>query len=91
MNRPLAQAVAQAMAKDPRNRFESAAAFADALQRGLRNERPGASLLTNPQNRLARAQRSFARGDYEFTQEIVEQLEAEGVDGPEVQELRAPT
>ncbi len=56
---------------------------------GLRNERPGASLLTNPQNRLARAQRSFARGDYEFTQEIVEQLEAEGADGPEVQELRA--
>jgi len=89
VNRPLAQAVAQAMAKDPRNRFESAAAFADALQRGLRNERPGASLLTNPQNRLARAQRSFARGDYEFTQEIVEQLEAEGADGPEVQELRA--
>ena len=89
VNRSLAQAVAQAMAKDPRNRFESAAAFADALQRGLRNERAGASMLTNPQNRLARAQRSFARGDYEFTQEIVEQLEAEGIDGPDVQALRS--
>lgn len=88
VSRPLALAVAQAMAKDPRNRFESAAAFADALQRGLRNERPGVTLLTNPQNRLARAQRSFARGDYEFTQEIIEQLEAEGLDSPEVRELR---
>ena len=89
INRPLAQAVAQAMAKDPRHRFESAAAFADALQRGVRNERPGATPLSNPQNRLARAQRSFARGDYEFTQEIVQQLESEGADIPEVGELRA--
>ncbi len=89
VNRPLAQAVAQAMAKDPRNRFESAAAFADALQRGLRNERPGVTPLTNPQNRLARAQRNFARGDYEFAQEILAQLEAEGVDGPEIAELRS--
>jgi serine/threonine protein kinase len=89
VNRPLAQAVAQAMAKDPRNRFESASAFADALQRGLRNERSGVTLLSNPQNRLARAQRSFARGDYEFTQEIVEQLEAEGLDSPEVRQLRS--
>jgi serine/threonine-protein kinase len=88
VNRPLAQAVAQAMAKDPRNRFESAAAFADALQRGLRNELSGATLLSNPQDRLARAQRSFARGDYEFTEEILDQLEAEGVDGAEVPELR---
>ncbi len=88
VNLALAQAVAQGMAKDPRNRFESAAAFADALQRGLRNEKAGSHLLTNPQNRLARAQRSFARGDYEFTQEIVEQLEAEGIAGPEVEGLR---
>jgi hypothetical protein len=88
VNRPLAQAVAQAMAKDPRDRFESAAAFADALQRGLRNEWPGAAAITTPQNRLARAQRSFARGDYEFTREIVQQLEAEGVEDPAVGELR---
>jgi serine/threonine-protein kinase len=88
VNLALAQAVAQGMAKDPRNRFESAAAFADALQRGLRNEKAGSHLLTNPQNRLARAQRSFARGDYEFAQEIVEQLEAEGIAGPEVEGLR---
>lgn len=89
VSRPLAQAVAQAMAKDPRKRFESAAAFADALQRGLRNERPSDSLLTNPQNRLARAQRSFARGDYEFTCEIIEQLEADGIDDAEVGLLKA--
>jgi len=88
VSRPLAQAVAQAMAKDPRKRFESAAAFADALQRGLRNERPHSTLLTNPQNRVARAQRSFARGDYEFTREILEQLQAEGLDGDEVRQLR---
>ncbi len=89
VNRPLALAVAQAMSKDPRNRFESAAAFADALQRGLRNERSGAVLPSNPQNRLARAQRSFVRGDYEFTQEILDQLQGEGIDVPEAQELRA--
>ena len=89
VSRPLAQAVAQAMAKDPRKRFESAAAFGDALQRGLRNERSSNTLLTNPQNRLARAQRSFARGDYEFTREIIEQLDADGVDDAEVEKLKS--
>jgi hypothetical protein len=88
VSRPLSKAVAQAMAKDPRNRFESAIAFADALQRGLRNERPGASVLTNPQNRLARAQRSFARGDYEFAREILDQLDADGLDEAEILQLR---
>ena len=89
VSRPLAQVVAQAMAKDPSKRFESAAAFADALQRGLRNERSGVALLSNPQNRVARAQRSFARGDYEFTREILDQLEAEGVNDAGIRELRA--
>ena len=88
VSKPLAQAVAQAMAKDPRNRFESAMVFADALQRGLRNQATTPTLPANPQNRVARAQRSFARGDYEFAQEILEQLEADGADGPEVRQLR---
>jgi serine/threonine protein kinase len=88
VSRPLAQAVAQGMAKDPRTRFESAAAFADALQQGLRNERPNAALPTNPQNRVARAQRSFARGDYEFAREILDELEAEGWGDAEVHQLR---
>ena len=88
VSRPLAQAVAQAMAKDPRNRFETAAAFGEALQRGLRNEKISAASLNNAQNRIARAQRSFARGDFEFTKEILDQLEAEGADEPEVRQLR---
>ncbi len=88
VNRALSQAVAQALAKDPRKRFASAAEFADALQRGLRNERPNAAPLSNPPNRPARAERSFARGDYEFTREILDQLRAEGVDGAEIRQLR---
>jgi serine/threonine-protein kinase len=88
VSQPLSQTVAQAMAKDPRKRFESAAAFADALQRSLRNERPLATLLPNSSNRVARAQRGFARGDYEFTREILDRLNAEGVDGTEVRQLR---
>ena len=38
VNRAVAQAVAKGMAKDPWNRFESASAFADTLQKALRNE-----------------------------------------------------
>ena len=91
VSKPLAEALAQAMAKDPRDRFESAAAFADALQRSARNERTASApaLQSNPQDRVARARRSFARGDYEFTHEILEQLAAEGVDDPELRELLA--
>ena len=91
VSRALSHAVAQALAKDPRKRFASAAEFADALQRGLRKERPSAAPVSNQQNRLARAQRSFARGDYEFTREILDQMEAEGVDGADGRQLASAT
>ena len=88
VSRTLAQAVAKAMAKDPWSRFESAAAFADALQKALRNEGGETVSLSGARVRLERARRSFEQKDYVFASEIVTQLESEGYRDPEITQLR---
>ncbi|HEX4808410.1 MAG TPA: protein kinase [Bryobacteraceae bacterium] len=87
VNRPVAQVVAKAMAKDVWNRFETASAFAEALQKALRNENPGANSVVI-RTRLERARRCFEQNDLQFASEIVSQLEAEGHSGAEIVEFR---
>lgn len=87
VSRAVAQVVAKGMAKDVWNRYESAAAFADALQRALRNENPGADRAI-VRARLDRARKSFAQNDLQFASEIVSQLEAEGHSDPDIADLR---
>lgn len=87
VSRPVAQVVAKAMAKDVFNRFESASAFAEALQKALRNENPGANSIV-VRTRLERARRCFEQNDLQFASEIVSQLEAEGHSGAEISEFR---
>ena len=87
VNRVLSQVVAKGMAKDAWNRFESAAAFAEALQKALRSENSGANKALI-RTRLERARRSFEQNDLQFASEIVSQLEAEGHSDPDIADLR---
>ncbi len=87
VSRAVAQVVAKAMAKDPWNRFESAAVFADALQRAMRNETVEALNPSGMRIRLERARRSFDHKDYQFAFEIIRELESEGHSDPGISEL----
>jgi serine/threonine protein kinase/outer membrane protein assembly factor BamD (BamD/ComL family) len=84
VSRAIAQAVAKGMAKDPWNRFESAAAFADALQKALRNEGMVRLNTAGVQIRIDRARRSLEQKDFQFASEIISELESEGHSDPEI-------
>ncbi len=88
VSRAVSQVIAKGMMKEPRARFESAAAFADALQRALRNEGDTVRSMDGLRTRLERARRSFEKSDLQFAAEIVNELEAEGHSDPAIVQLR---
>ncbi len=88
VNRNVAQAIAKGMAKEASNRFESAAAFAEALQKALRNEKLSAPNAAGVQIRVSRARRNLEQHDYQFASEIIGELEAEGHSDAEIRQLR---
>ncbi len=88
VSKAVAQVIAKGMAKDPWARFESAAGFADALQKAMRNESITGASLATVRIRLERARRSFEERDYQFASEIVSELEAEGHSDPEIVRIR---
>ena len=88
VNRAVAQAVAKGMAKDPWNRFESASAFADTLQKALRNEGTTKPNTAGVQIRIERARRSVDQKDFQFASEIIGELESEGHSDPDIRLIR---
>src|SRR5215475_2098868 len=78
VSQTISRVVHRAMAKQPWHRFSSARELSDVLQRAFRNEPIDLFDPARIQPRLERAQKAFENGDYQFAQEIVGELEAEG-------------
>jgi len=74
----MSRVVQKAMAKQPWQRFSSAREFGQVLQQAFRNQ---PIELLDPERirpRLERAQKAFDSRDYQFANEILSELEAEG-------------
>ncbi|MEW5977002.1 MAG: protein kinase [Acidobacteriota bacterium] len=74
----LSQVVHKAMAKQPWHRFASSREFGEALQRGLRNETLEIFDPARILPRIERARTAFDKGDFQFAEEILGELEDEG-------------
>jgi len=88
VNQAISRVVHKAMAKQPWNRFDTAREFGETLQKALRNQ---AIELFDPARikpRITRAAKALESGDYQFADEIVGELEAEGNLDPELTLLR---
>ncbi|MBI2679710.1 MAG: protein kinase [Candidatus Solibacter usitatus] len=87
-NQAVSRVVHKAMAKQPWHRFSTAREFSDSLQKALRNEPieffDAARLLP----RVQRATKAFEQADYQFADEILSELEAEGHVDPAMSMLR---
>src|SRR5215471_14119757 len=88
VNRTVSQAIHKAMAKQPWHRFSTAKEFGETLLKALRNEPIEVFDPIRIRPRIQRAQETFERGDYQFSSEIVGELEAEGHLDPAITELR---
>ena len=81
--------VHKAMAKQPWNRFDSAREFGETLQKAARNESIALFDPSRTQPRIETATRALEKGDFQFADEIVTELEAEGNIEPQITLLRA--
>jgi serine/threonine protein kinase len=88
VNSMLSQVIHAAMAKKPWHRFASAKEFSDALQKALRNQRIERFDPTHTAPRMQKAQKALENSEYEFANEILRELEAEGCLQPEIRSLR---
>jgi serine/threonine-protein kinase len=74
----LGQVLCKAMAKDPRHRFASVKEFGDYLRRAYYND---SLTIFDPSKfapRLEKAAEAYEQGNFEFAQELVDELESEG-------------
>ena len=78
VNETISQVIHKALAKDPWHRFGAARELGDALVKAMRNEPLEIFSAEKIQPRIERASKAFEEGDYEFAQEIISELEAEG-------------
>ena len=78
VNPTVSRVVHKAMAKQPYHRFSTAREFAEALQKALRNEPIEIFDPVRIQPRIQRASKAFEQGDFQFADEILRELEAEG-------------
>jgi serine/threonine protein kinase len=74
----MSRVIHKAMAKQPYHRFSTARELAETLQRALRNEPIEIFDPARIQPRIQRATKAFEQGDYQFSDEILRELEAEG-------------
>ncbi len=88
VNTMISRVVNKAMAKSSWYRFSSAREFSEALRKASRNEPIEAFDPARLQPRIQRASRAFESGDYQFTDEILTELEAEGHVDPGITALR---
>jgi serine/threonine-protein kinase len=84
VNQPLAQVIAKAMAKNPWNRFANAREFADSLHRAAKGEVIEGFEAARIQPRIERVRKALAEGDFEFADEILNELQLEGHVDPEI-------
>jgi len=74
----VSRVIHKAMAKQPWYRFSSAREFSETLQKALRNEPIEIFDAIRIQPRIQRATKATEQGDYQFADEILSELEAEG-------------
>jgi len=88
VNGMISRVVHKAMAKQPWHRFSSAREFGEALQKAARNEPLEMFDPARIQPRIQRAAKAFEQLDYQFAEEILTELEAEGHVDPGITSLR---
>jgi serine/threonine protein kinase len=84
----VSRVIHKAMAKQPYHRFSTARELAETLQKALRNEPIEIFDPARLQPRIQRATKAFEQGDYQFADEILRELEAEGHIEPSMSLLR---
>jgi len=88
VSQAVSRVIHKAMAKQPFHRFPSAREFAEALQKSLRNEPVEFFDPVRLQPRIQRAAKAFKQSDFQFADEILSELEAEGHVDPSISQLR---
>ncbi|MGO9256884.1 MAG: protein kinase domain-containing protein [Bryobacteraceae bacterium] len=88
VNTMISRVVHKAMAKPSWYRFSSAREFAETLRKASRNEPIDTFDLARLQPRIQRASKAFEQGDFQFADEILAELEAEGQVDPGITALR---
>jgi serine/threonine protein kinase len=88
VSQTVSRVIHKAMAKQPYHRFAAARDFAETLQKALRNEPIEIFNPARIQPRIQRASKAFEQSDYQFSSEILGELEAEGYIDQEVTLLR---
>ena len=88
VNEGISQVIHKALAKDPWHRFAAAREFGDALLKAQRQEPLEIFNTEKIKPRIERASKAFEESDYEFAQEIISELEAEGRLDPQISFLR---
>ena len=78
VSQTVSRVVHKAMAKQPYHRFSTARELAETLQKALRNEPIEIFDPARIQPRIQRAGKAYDQGDYQFADEILRELEAEG-------------
>src|ERR1700689_1672848 len=78
VSQPVSRVLHKAMAKQAWHRFASARDFADTLNKALRNEPIEFFDPERTRPRLQRATKALEEGDFQFSGEILGELEAEG-------------
>ncbi|MDE1178241.1 MAG: protein kinase [Edaphobacter sp.] len=85
----IGQVICKGMAKDPRHRFASVKEFSEYLRRAHHDD---SFLVFDPHKfapRLDKASEAYQQGNLEFAQELVNELESEGYQTPELESLTA--
>jgi serine/threonine protein kinase len=88
VNQAVSRVIHKAMAKQPYHRFTNARELAETLQKALRNEPIEIFDPSRIQPRIQRANKAFEAADYQFAEEILSELEAEGHIDPGMSMLR---
>ncbi len=88
VSQTVSRVIHKAMAKQPYHRFSTARELAETLQKALRNEPIEFFDPARIQPRIQRATKAFEQGDYQFADEILTELGAEGHIDPAISLLR---
>lgn len=88
VSQTISRVIHKAMAKQPYHRFSTTREFAETLQKALRGEPIEIFEPSKIQPRIQRATKAFEQGDYQFSDEILTELGAEGHIDPQMSTLR---
>lgn len=78
VTKSLGQVIAKAMAKGPWNRFNNAREFGEHLLKAFQGETIEIFDPARIQPRMERAQKALVDGDFEYAQELLNELQSEG-------------